>query len=211
MYKFKNLLATVIFSLFATASIAGVNVGVSLTGVSMEPEGKETQSTERRSETIQAAIGEIFVEYDFGLIGVGVSHVPYDIDSETVENDRAKEAVDTGTTRVNIDIADLTTVYVTVDLADTGAYLKVGGVQADVITNEVMNTGSNYPNDTLTGGQVSVGMSKDLGMLSVRAEVGYHQFEDLKVNGKNGDGDQNTVEIHDLSGTRAQISLVKSF
>jgi len=74
-----------------------------------------------------------------------------------------------------------------------------------------MNTGSNYPNDTLTGGQVSVGMSKDLGMLSVRAEVGYHQFEDLKVNGKNGDGDQNTVEIHDLSGTRAQISLVKSF
>ena len=211
MYKFKNLIATFIFSLFATASIAGVNVGVSLTGVSMEPEGKETQSTERRSETIQAAIGEIFVEYDFGLIGVGVSHVPYDIDSETVENDRAKEAVDTGTTRVNIDIADLTTVYVTVDLADTGAYLKVGGVQADVITNEVMNTGSNYPNDTLTGGQVSVGMSKDLGMLSVRAEVGYHQFEDLKVNGKNGDGDQNTVEIHDLSGTRAQISLVKSF
>ena len=88
MYKFKNLLATVIFSLFATASIAGVNVGVSLTGVSMEPEGKETQSTERRSETIQAAIGEIFVEYDFGLIGVGVSHVPYDIDSETVENNR---------------------------------------------------------------------------------------------------------------------------
>tara|TARA_B100001750_G_C15184588_1_gene435785 strand:+ start:15 stop:650 length:636 start_codon:yes stop_codon:yes gene_type:complete len=211
MYKFKNLLATVIFSLFATASIAGVNVGVSLTGVSMEPEGKESTDTQRRSETIEAAIGEIFVEYDFGLIGVGVSHVPYDIDSETVENNRDGEAVDTGTTRVNVDIADLTTVYVTVDLADTGAYLKVGGTQADVITNEVMATGTNYPNDTLNGGQVSIGMSKDLGMLSVRAEVGYHQYEDLKVNGKGGDGDQNTVEIHDLSGTRAQISLVKSF
>ena len=211
MYKFKHLLASAVFVLFATASVAGVNIGISVTGVSMDPVGKESTDTQTRSETIEAAIGEVFVEYDFGMVGIGVSHVPYDIDSETVENNRDGEAVDTGTTRVNVDIADLTTVYVTVDLADTGAYLKIGGSQADVITNEVMATGTNYPNDTLTGGQVSVGMSKDLGMLSVRAELGYHQYEDLKVNGKGGDGDQNTVEIHDLSGTRAQISLVKSF
>tara|TARA_B100001250_G_scaffold83416_1_gene68801 strand:+ start:1144 stop:1779 length:636 start_codon:yes stop_codon:yes gene_type:complete len=211
MYKFKHLLASAVFVLFATASVAGVNIGVSVTGVSMDPVGKESTDTQTRSETLEAAIGEIFVEYDFGLIGIGASYVPYDIEGETVENNRDGETIDTGTTRVNVDIADLTTVYLTIDLADTGAYLKVGGSTADVITNEVMATGTTYPNETLTGAQVSLGLSKDLGMLSVRAELGYHEYEDLKAKGKGGDGDQNTVEIHDISGPRAQISLVKSF
>ena len=211
MYKFKHLLASAVFMLFATASLAGVNIGVSVTGVSIDPVGKESTDTQTRSETLEAAIGEIFVEYDFGLIGIGAVYVPYDIEGETVENNRDGETIDTGTTRVNVDIADLTTVYLTIDLADTGAYLKVGGSTADVITNEVMATGTTYPNDTLTGGAVTIGMSKDLGPLSVRAEAGYQEFEDLKVTGKGGDGTANTVEIHDISGPRIQISLVKSF
>ena len=57
MYKFKHLLASAVFMLFATASLAGVNIGVSVTGVSKDPVGKESTDTQTRSETLEAAIG----------------------------------------------------------------------------------------------------------------------------------------------------------
>ena len=89
--KIKALIVAAIMSLFATASYA-VNAGVSLSGVSLDADGKESHgSAQKRSETLEAAMGSLFIETgDIDVAGfslnLGLDYIPYDIESETVSN-----------------------------------------------------------------------------------------------------------------------------
>jgi len=211
MYRLKYFLTAAIIALFTSAASATVSLGVSVTGVQLEPIGSETQSTDTRKEKLAAAIGSIFIEKDFGLGSIGLDYVPYKIESETVTNSRSQEAVDTGTTNVDVDIVNSATLYGLVPVGAEGAYVKLGVSYADVETNETMATSTKYPDEELVGAHLSLGFNFDTDLAKLRIEAGYSQYEDLSVTGTGGDGTANTVHVKNLDGPHARISLVKSF
>lgn len=213
MNSLKNIVAALFVSLFATAAAAQVSVGVSGNYIQMDGKGSETTSSETRTETLEMVYGSIFAEYSFGEFSIGVDYIPHTIQSETSANERLNDSVDTGRTQVQVDIEENFMVYGLINLPlDFSAYLKIGYSEADVLTNETMNTGSSYPDSTLSGTHISLGTEIDTGQgINMRAEAGWSSFDDITVTGTGGDGTANTVTAGDLSGPHARISLVKSF
>ena len=106
-----------------------------------------------------------------------------------------------------IDFEDLTTVYLSVNLTDS-MYAKVGYMKVDVITNEVLGTGSTYGNTDLDGQTFGFGtnMSMDNGIF-VRAEANYMTF-DSSEGLTSGD---NTITLTNLDGVTASLKIGKSF
>ena len=212
--KIKYLLVSAIFAMFATASVAQVSVGISGTGFSADATGSETQDTSQsRDETLEAAYGSVFIEYDFGGFSVGIDAIPYTIDSETATNDQSNAKVDSGTNTVQVDIENVVTLYGIVPLSDTGAYLKAGIIQGDLITNEAMGaTSTSYPDADLDGETVMIGYAYDTGAgATVRLEAGLTDYDDVSVTGTGGDGTANTVTLSGLDGTTVRLSIVKAF
>lgn len=217
--KIKALIVAGIMFLFATTSYA-VNIGISLTGVSLDADGKETHgSAQKRDETLEAAVGSVFFETGDIAIGslainFGLDYIPYDIESETVSNYQIDS--DNNNT-ANVTIADHYTVYGMVGLGDSPAFVKLAYSEADLLTDENISnmqtaasttrTNSTYPNSTLKGYHLSIGADVEAGPVTVRAEVGASDYDEVKVNSSSGG---NTVTVN-ADGTFARLSIVKSF
>ena len=76
------------------------------------------------------------------------------------------------------------------------------------ITSENAGTYAD-PGDT-TGFQLGVGYIHEAADgVSVRAELAYHEFDDVSAN--NGQTDKNEITVSNMQGGTARISLVKSF
>ena len=99
-----------------------------------------------------------------------------------------------------------TTLYVLIP-TEAGLYLKLGYSEADVIINETMTTGSNYPNQTLEGLHVNLGLEKEMGPIFVRGEVGFSDWDTVKSTSSTG----RTTYSADLDGTNVRISIGKAF
>ena len=120
-------------------------MGINVKGVSLDAKGSETTSDQTRQETLEAIVGSVFAEYKImDLFSIGVEMIPYDIESETVTNNRDGETVDTGNSTVQVDLESNVGVYLMIPLGDQGVYVKGGYTHSDVITNENMNTGTKY-------------------------------------------------------------------
>ena len=227
----KKVLLIIIASLFSFSSAnaleytigAGFNVGV------FAAEGKEDNCNEDCSEIVttkeygafQADYGSVFVEYDFGGFSLGFDLMPYSLESERAENERgagdaglaAGGQTDTGNNTVQVNIENFVTLYGLVPIGDTGGYVKAGISQADLITDEAMGaTSTAYPDTELDGYQVTAGWAFDTGVgASIRAEVGYADYDDVVVTGTGCDGTCNTVTVSGLDGPIARLSIVKAF
>jgi len=219
MNKIKLFVISALFAAIASVSSAQVSIGISGTGISMDATGSETQSTETRTETLEAIYGSVFVEFDTGMgFSLGIDVLPYTIDGENVTNVRGSGntgtavAVDSGTNRVSVDIENHLTLYGLKNLNDD-VYVKFGISEADVLTDEDMGaTSTKYPDATMNGMHLSLGTAFDTGAgVTVRAEAGYSEYDDVSVTGTGGDGTANTVSAKDLSGPTVKISLVKAF
>ena len=139
MNKIKTIVLAATFAVFGLFSANAIDVfsaGISLKGVELSGDGSESTSTQTRSETVQAAVGEIFAEARYNMISVGVGVIPYSIESETTSNVRGTNLTDQGTTKVQVDLEDNFSAYVLLHLGDSGVYLKGMGTISDVITNE---------------------------------------------------------------------------
>ena len=169
---------------------------------------------------------------DTGL-RVGVSYVPYALESETTDNTRndncSRDNTDgkTGsnvctptTQKVQIDVEDLITMYVAyhheVDLGFVDSvFVKGGVIEADVMTKEKLASGSQYGNTTLSGQFIGLGVEKNMDNgLFVRVEGNVTAYQDIKlVNQANGTADENknTIDITGMDGATATLSIGKSF
>ncbi len=214
MHKFKTIIIATILSTFAIFSAsAQVSLGINVKGVSLDAKGSETTSSETRQETLEAIVGSIFAEYKImDLFSVGVEMIPYDIESETVTNNRDGETVDTGTSTVQVDLESNVGVYVMVPLGDQGVYVKGGYTHSDIVTNENMNTSTTYGNDDLWGTHVSLGFERDVMEATVRLEGTFSEYENVKIGGADNEGGQgNIVTVSGMDGYSVGISLLKSF
>ena len=224
----KLMIATMAFMLgsFSMASAElGVNLGVSGQLGVFAAQGTETEDTSQsRSSTLTAVgYGSLFLEKTLGSrLSIGIDYVPAALSSETAESNRTDQAVALSTNvavtqRVQVDFEDLTTIYASLNVTEN-FYVKAGSVSVDVITNELLGTGSTYGNTSLDGTMMGAGYNYNTsnGMF-IRAEASVTQFDGASLTStatcaaRPGTCATNVIKLEELNGASAKISIGKSF
>jgi len=256
----KKILAVICFSFislsFANAGI--LTLGISGNASLLSVDGKETVSgstnagfdwnegrnaraatdtdatTQTTSDDLAIAYLTLFGElglFDTGL-RVGLSYVPYALESETTENNRndncsqieghenepiASQTCVQTTNRVGVDLEDLMTMYVAyhhdLDIPFiSSVFIKAGIIEADVITRDNLSSGSQYGNTSLSGDFFGLGFEKEFDEqgLFVRLEGAITEYDTIKLVNTNSEN-SNTIDITGMDGASATISIGKTF
>jgi hypothetical protein len=193
------------------------------------------QTTDTKSDEVGIAYASVFGElglFDTGL-RLGLSYVPYALESETTENVRndncsqaeghlndpvATQVCAETTNSVSVDLEDLMSMYISyhhdLDLPFiSSVFVKAGILEADVITGENLASGSQYGNTSLSGDFYGIGVEKNLedqGMF-VRLEGAVTTFDTIKLTATNSGTNTNTIDITDMDGATATLSIGKTF
>ena len=156
-----------------------------------------------------SAFAEVSSSEIMGL-GIGISYAPEVVDLEKETRVIQESATgDSGSQIIDGKVQDLLSVYLTMPISDTGAYVKAGYIQATMITSENLATGSKYEDIDMTGLQVGAGYEGSIGDMAFwRAEGTYQQWEDLAASGSESnlagtDDTKNriTAEVGSVMGT----------
>ena len=228
MKKLISILMAMTLSAFS-ANSENISVGISGNAGILDATGKETfnSKTSTRSEELAMAyisgFAELHLPMDIGPgnLRVGLSFVPYALESETNTSFRAEgeygNAMMGGdgtpkaafTQKVQVDIEDLMTYYVSYHV--NMFYVKAGFIEADLITNEKLESGSVYADASLEGTFYGIGFDKNISDgIFVRGELGQTEFDSIKLT-STGSDNTNVIDVTNLSGTNFAISVGKSF
>ena len=217
----KKILATLAAVVFSTSTyafeITQLSVGITgnhgLYGADGKEENTDSSGTlERTTKKDGAAFvdsyASIFAEYSVNdQVSIGLSFTPDAI--ETPQNVNSGEGGDDTTDiKVKAEFEELTTLYVLAK-SDMGVYGKFGVSTMNIdVSSE--NAGTYSDPGSNTGIELALGYEHEAGDgVSVRAELAYHDFDDVSAN--NGQTDKNTITITNMRGATGRISLVKSF
>ena len=217
----KKILATLVAVVFSTSAfaidISSLSVGVTGNYGVYAADGKEenythTGTLEKTTTKDGAAFvdgyASIFVEASLtDNVSIGLSYVPDAI--ETPENVNSGEGGDDTTDiKVKAEFEELTTLYVLAK-SDIGVYGKFGLSTMNIdVTSE--NAGTYSDPGSNEGMELAIGYEHEAADgISVRAELAYHEFDDVSAN--NGITDKNEITITNMEGATGRISLVKSF
>ena len=215
----KKIIATIVALIFTTSAYAvelsNLSVGASMNHGLYGADGKEenfthTGTLEKTTKKDGAAFVDsyatLFLELELSdTVSVGLSYAPDAITTPTNIND---DEGGTDDITVKADFNDLTTLYLLAK-SPIGIYGKLGFSQMDIDVQST-NAGTYADPGTTDGMEIALGYEHEAGAgVSVRAELAYHEFEDLTAN--NGQTDKNTITITNLRGATGRISLVKSF
>ena len=217
----KKILATLAAVVFSTSTYAAdlsqVSIGISGNYGLYGADGKEenythTGTLERTTKKDGAAFIEsyasIFAEYSVNdQVSIGLSYTPEAI--ETPQNVNSGEGgSDTTDIKVKAEFEELTTLYVLAK-SDIGVYGKVGVSTMNIdVTSE--NAGTYSDPGSNNGIELALGYEHEAADgVSVRAELAYHDFDNVSAN--NGITDKNEITITNMRGATGRISLVKSF
>jgi len=229
MKKIIGILVITLFSSFNTnAEILSVGINgnagmLDATGTHYTDPGFEIGKQSRSEELAMAYVSgfaELHVPDILPFVGnlrVGLTYVPYDLESETTTSKRVANVNDTtksdATQKVQVDIANLTQYYLAyhMDLFSGSLFIKGGWMEADLVTNEKLETGSKYADAILEGQFLGFGYDKNLNDgLFVRAEVAKQQFDSISL--KSTDSlNVNKVTLDGMDGVNASIAIGKSF
>jgi len=215
MKKLLLIIVTLGFTLSNSFALE-YSVGASGNVGKYSPSGTETINSATpvsTSEDIYAPYASIFGEVHLNdNLRLGLSYVPYALESETRENARTSftPAVSNGTNNVQVDVENLASAYISL-YHDTGAFVKAGIIQGDLKTNESLYTGSSYGDADLEGYIVGGGFEKNLNDgIFVRAEINYSEFDDITLN-STGSDNSNKIEVKNLDGITGALSIGKTF
>ena len=94
----------------------------------------------------------------------------------------------------------------------SSVFVKAGIIEADVITRDILGSGSQYGNTSLSGDFFGLGVEKNLEEqgIFVRLEGAITQFDTVKLTNTNSEN-TNTIDITDMDGATATISIGKTF
>ena len=203
MKKINTILAAVGALLMLT--VTGANsvefkAGVSANGMAAYANAKEqikdsgSQSSNEEA-VLAASFTSIFAEISsdemMGL-GIGISYAPEVVDlnkeTRTIQDATGDSGNASGDQIIDGKVNDLVSIYATMPIGE-GAYVKAGYIQASLITEENLATGSKYEDIDLTGLQVGAGYEGELGDNAFwRAEGSYQMWEDISASGSESGG-----------------------
>ena len=219
----RKLISAIIFGLFimTTQSFAGVNVGVSMGKAAFYGEGKETLSNNQggtgsvQTITTEAgaftdSISAVFLEYAFEdvPIALGVERIIDTIKTPTNINE-SNGVPSMKTNTVKAEFENIIGIYATVKVP-FGLYLKAGYKEAEVATQESMETNSSYPDQDVDGWMLGLGWEKvaDNGVFA-RLEANATLWDEVSVT--SNAGTYAKININDMMSARATLSLGKAF
>ena len=241
MKKINTILAAVSALLMLTVTAANsveFKAGVSANGMAAYANAKETLKgsgvktgrTTNEEAVLAASFASIFAEISsdelMGL-GIGVSYAPEVVDlakeTRVIQNCRdnttctaeSTDDVDTGTQQIDAKINDMLSIYLTLPVGDSGAYVKAGYIQATMVTEESLATGSKYEDIDMTGTQIGGGYEGSLGDMAFwRAEGSYQMWEDISASGSEAnasdDSTKNKIEA-ELGSVTGSLSIGMKF
>ena len=208
MKKINTILAALGALLMLSVTSANsfeLRAGVSANGMAAYANAKETIKDSGNRITNEEAVlatsfASIFAEISSDEImglGLGVSFAPEVVDLNKETRHIANAASDSGTgidadggaQIVDGKINDLLSIYLTFPVSDSGAYVKAGYIQATMVTEENLASGSKYEDVDMTGMQIGGGYEGSLGDMAFwRAEGTYQMWEDMSANGSEAGG-----------------------
>ena len=207
---------------FAATSNAEVLIGVSGAITGVDTTGTETlkSSSNQTSTSEQATTGvpSIFIEFvnDAG-VGIGLDYIPADFEigarSVTKTDTDVDDSSDTsGTNKASAEISNHLTAYVSVPVADTGAYVKLGYVQVTINTTESLATGTSYGNADINGWTGGLGFGKKFDNNAVvRIEGTYTDYDEINITGSaDADSVSNTIRA-EPEAYALRLSLAYAF
>jgi hypothetical protein len=220
--KFLKILVLACFPIM-TANAEVISIGITGTAGMLDADGKETFNggTTTKSEDLFIGYASGFVELHSPIgVRLGVSYVPYSLDSETAEQIHGSMPEDQGgtgetdTQRIKASIEDLASLYLSYHMDMSGIaelFVKGGFMQGDLITKENLGTGSQYGNATLEGTFYGAGIDKSLANgIFIRGEAVVTDFDDIKLT-STGSDNTNVIDISGLGGTNVSLSIGKTF
>ena len=230
MNKTIKTFLTIVSSLFFSAAsyaAPGFTIGASGSLMVLAAEGTETKATGNTVTeygAMEASHGAIFVEVaPNDNIAIGIEAVIHDIDSDenvNVQHDGNTQggnpvSAGNGTAKTNtakVSLEDMMTLYVLFK-HDNGVYVKLGAVQGDVITKEVLGTGGSYGNVDLEGITVGLGFRNELDNGAfIGVELAGYEIDDMEAtNTSDGAGKHKKVKIQDVLGASASLKFGKTF
>ena len=212
MKKINTILAAV--GALLMLSVSGANsvefkAGISANGMAAYANARETIKSGNRvtdeEAVIASSFASVFAEISsdemMGL-GIGISYAPdvVEMDKETrhidaVNSDSGNDATG-GVQAVDAKVNDLMSLYFTLPVGDSGAFVKAGLIQATLVTNESLATGSKYEDVDLTGTTIGGGYEGSLGDMAFwRAEGSMQMWDDISANGsESNDGSTDTTK-----------------
>ena len=242
MKKINTILAAV--GALLMLSVTGANsvefkAGVSANGMAAYANAKETLKgdgagtggqtgrTTNEEAVLATSFASIFAEVSSDAmmgLGLGVSYAPevVDLNKETRHIAQAVSGegdTNGGVQAVDAKINDMVSVYLTLPVGDSGAYVKAGYIQATMVTEESLATGSKYEDVDMTGTQVGAGYEGSLGDMAFwRAEGSYQMWEDISASGSeanetgatNTDSTKNKIEA-EMGSVTGSLSIGMKF
>ncbi len=218
----KKTIITILVSFFLTVpltsaravDLSGLSLGISGGYFGAYGYGKITEAsiTTEEAGAFAAEYGAIFAEYNLGAVSIGVSYVPYSIETPQNTNVQGQSAgtVNVNTNQAQAEFEDLTTVYLLAPIYGP-LYGKVGYSRTDVITTETIASGDKFNNTDTDGFTAGLGLQKevdDLAGVTIRLEVLAAQYDDVSAVSTNG---TKNVSVGDLQSAQATVSIMKSF
>jgi len=230
MKKINTILAALGALLMLTVTSANsveFKAGVSANGMAAYANAKETLKDSGRETNEEAILAtsyasaflEISSDAAMGL-GFGISYAPevVDLEKETRTLQRCADHLDhlgctsyatgdSGDQVIDGKIEDLVSIYLTLPVGDTGAYVKAGYMQATLNTTENLTTGSKYANVDLSGTHFGGGYEGSLGDMAFwRAEGSMQMWEDVRADGSEagataGAKNSITAELGSVTGS----------
>ena len=189
---------------------AEIGIGVSGAFHMLEGDGSETTRTSgqvnKGSHDENVAVPEVFIEMiaDSGL-AVGLSYIPTrDLGSKS-RSDSNSEG-DTGTYTAKAELDNVIKIYTDIPMGDL-FYGTLGIQHVELATLESLNSGAVYPNKTLLGASVGLGVKGDLpyGSMYYKAEATYTNFGTYEADGA---GNKVTADLEDIA---ARVSIGYKF
>jgi hypothetical protein len=182
-------------------------------------------TTQSDTEDLVIAYGSIWAEGHLSSnIRAGINFVPYALQSETTENVRhdncshseghlnepvSSQVCTSTSNKVDVELVNLAQLYLSYHTDNF--FVKAGVMTADIETNENLATGSQYDDASLEGTFVGAGIERDFGTeMFVRSEINFTKFDDIKLTGKGSDN-TTTIDVTDLGGINASVSVGKTF
>ena len=208
---FSVLLATGFTTSSNASVIEGLGIGVSLGTAGYYGVGTESSDNDpggvddtKQSGAMSADWNSVFVEYGLGPVKVGI-----DYHFNTIETPQNTNIQGSLTNTVQVEFENHTTGYIMLPIWGM-LYAKAGVIYVDIATKENLATGGSYGDVDTTGALFGLGLNHDLDNgLSIRAEATAQQYED--VSATNSNNTTIKVDVTDMMGASARVSLVKTF
>jgi hypothetical protein len=186
-----------------------------------ETEGSETTAT--RKEEALVGMTSWFVEKQLGFlpgplarVSIGYSMSPDTLKTGTASSHKSDlgAAAGAGATppadnSVSAEISNYEQMYVTANITDW-LFVKLGSVDLDVKTTEDLDTGSTYPNTSLSGTVWGIGVHH----VTDSGFFGRIEFNETSIGGTTlsaTNNSDNSVKLNDVDGSTGKISFGKQF